>query len=269
MRTCRTTGSEARRALWRAVGLALLAVGLLGAPAAAQRAVAETPPERAQRELVVLVHGLGRTPASMLPLKWALEAEGYEVLNWGYSSTSAGLGELGERLAARVGAEDESRRVHWVGHSMGGVLIRWALAHHPRLRRGRAVVLASPARGAASADRSEPWIGWLLRPLADLRTAPGSATRTLALPEGVEVGVIAAAWDGKVTVAETRLTGAADHLVLPGWHTFVMAQPAVQRQVVEFLRHGRFARESDGDDAVPVGAAPLPQRLPVPEGDLR
>jgi pimeloyl-ACP methyl ester carboxylesterase len=208
-----------------------------------------------ERDLVVLVHGLGRTKLSMLSLEWALEEAGYDVLNWGYSSVTLRMPELGAELAERVRQElaaTPGRRVHWVGHSMGGILIRWALVNHPKLRGGRVVMLAPPNQGSASADRYANAFGWLLRPLPDLRTDSASAVRRLGSAGGVEIGVIAGASDGKVSVAETRLPGAADHIVIPGWHTFLMAQPAVQRQVVQFLQNGRFARPITATDPTPL-----------------
>jgi triacylglycerol lipase len=267
-------GAAASQLRRRVLACSLWLVGSLGAAAPAPVAAQAAAPEAAaSRPLVVLVHGLGRTSASMLPLKWALEEEGYEVLNFGYPSTRAGVAELADRLAARVRAEHRSqprRPVHWVGHSMGGVLIRWALAENPDLAGGRVVVLASPANGAAAADRYEPLVGWILRPLEDLRTAEGSVARRTPPPRNVQVGVIAAAWDGKVTVPETHIAGEVDHVVLRGWHTFIMAQPSVQRQVAAFLRDGCFtAGASRAADAVPGAAAPCAQRLPVPERDLR
>jgi pimeloyl-ACP methyl ester carboxylesterase len=220
----------------------LLSLGAQSVDAQEERRVAR-PPAAEPRELVVLVHGLGRTPLSMLPLEWALEREGYRVLNWGYSSVSASLPELGAALAAQVSqeiAESAPTRVHWVGHSLGGILARWALAHHPELRGGRVIMLAPPNQGSASADRYAPIVGRILQPLDDLRTEPASAVRTIAPPTGVDVGIIAGASDGKVSVDETHLTGIVDHVVMPGYHTFLMAQPSVQKEIVRFLRTGRF-----------------------------
>lgn len=194
------------------------------------------------RDLVVLVHGMGRTPASMWPMRLALERSGYEVLNWGYSSTSATIPELGAALGKTVaGAAGPGRRVHFVGHSLGNIVVRWTLAHAPPERVGRVVMLAPPNRGARSADRSARWLSWLLRPLPELRTDSGSTARSIPLAERVEIGIIAGDRDGKVSVAETHLDGEAEHVVVRSRHTFIMARPSVQRLTVRFLRTGSFA----------------------------
>ena len=195
-----------------------------------------------ERELVVLAHGLGRTPASMWWLARSLRARGYRVLNWGYPSYTQPVAALGARLARDVaGATGDAPRVHFVGHSLGTVLIRWVLAHDPPPRVGRVVMLAPPNRGAQKADRVAPYAGWLLPPLADLRTTAEATARALATPEGVEVGIIAGARDRTVAVAETRLDGAAGHVLVPCGHTFIMLRRDVRRLVHGFLATGRFA----------------------------
>ncbi|MBV9109659.1 MAG: alpha/beta fold hydrolase [Gemmatimonadetes bacterium] len=194
------------------------------------------------RELVVLAHGLGRTPASMWWLARSLRARGYRVLNWGYPSYTLPVPVLGERLARDVAAAlGDAPAVHFVGHSLGTVLIRWVLAHDPPPRPGRVVMLAPPNRGARKADRVAPYAGWLLPPLADLRTAADAPARALAAPAGVEVGIIAGASDRTVRVAETHLDGAAGHVLVPGGHTFIMLRADVHRLVHAFLARGTFA----------------------------
>lgn len=229
--------SRRRRIVLLAVGLVSTAVPLRAGAQAAP--VVEARPAEA-RELVVLVHGLGRTPLSMLPLEWALEREGYEVLNWGYSSYRHSIPELGRRLADDLEARGgpPPGRLHFVGHSLGNIIVRWVLAHDRPDSVGRVVMLAPPNRGARVADRWAPWLGWLLVPLPELVTGEGGAALTIPPPEGVEVGVIAGRYDGKVTVEETRLAGAAGHLTVPAAHTFIMARGDVRRLVAGFLREG-------------------------------
>jgi pimeloyl-ACP methyl ester carboxylesterase len=199
-----------------------------------------------QRELVVLVHGLGRSRLSMLPLQWALERQGYDVLNWGYSSTSGSVPEIGAALSVALDSVSRpipGRPTHLVGHSLGNIIIRWALLHHPPPNVRRVVMLAPPNQGARSADRYARYLGWLLRPLPGLVTTETGTARALGTPVGVEIGIIAGDKDGKVTVAETHLVGETEHIVVAGWHTLLMAQPQVQRLTATFLRTGTFSSE--------------------------
>jgi pimeloyl-ACP methyl ester carboxylesterase len=199
------------------------------------------------RELVVLAHGLGRTPASMWVLARSLRAGGYRVLNWGYSSYTRPLAELGARMARDVAAATGAApAVHFVGHSLGTVITRWVLAHAPPARLGRVVMLAPPNRGAGKADRVVRYGAWLLPALPDLCTHERAAARTLAPPAGVEVGIIAGETDRTVRVAETHLDGAAGHVLVPGGHTFIMLRPTVLRLVHGFLQTGSFAGQGRG-----------------------
>jgi alpha-beta hydrolase superfamily lysophospholipase len=195
------------------------------------------------RDLVVLVHGLGRTRWSMVALAFTLRRAGFRVLNWGYSSTRFKVGELGKQLQDCVRLKrGPASRVHFVGHSLGNIIVRWALTQGARPAGvGRIVMIAPPNQGARAADRFAPWLGRWLVPLPEIGTDPLLSTAVrLPVPDQVEVGVIAGSRDGKVSVAETHLAGEADHITVAAAHTFVMFRPDVRRQTVQFLREGRF-----------------------------
>jgi triacylglycerol lipase len=199
----------------------------------------------AGEDLVVLLHGLGRTPLSMRRMAASLARSGYRVWNIGYPSRTRTVPELAEDVAGRIGTlergDDGPARIHFVGQSMGNILIRWLIVHRRPPRLGRIVMLAPPNRGSRLADRLAPWLTGLLRPLPDLRTTSESVSRTIATPEGIEIGVIAAQRDPKVRVDETHLDGQADHVVVPGGHSFIMARPDVAALTERFLRTGRFS----------------------------
>jgi triacylglycerol lipase len=219
--------------------------------------------EHDDRELVVLVHGMGRTPLSMSLLARDLKHAGYRVLNWGYSSTCCTVGELGDQLHdAVVAGSGDTERVHFVGHSLGNIIIRAVLSRHDPLPAvGRVVMLAPPNQGSRSADRYARWLGDVLKPLPELTTDTASTVRRLPLPAVVQVGVIAGEYDGKVTIDETRLDGSEAHATVPGAHTFIMVRPDTRRLVLAFLRYGYFLPVPAGQDARPRGtpmAAPTP-----------
>jgi pimeloyl-ACP methyl ester carboxylesterase len=215
-------------------------------------------------ETVVLLHGLMRRASSMRPLALRLEREGFAVRNVGYPSWRLDR----ERLLARLDSElapwrgDGTGRVHFVTHSLGGILLRAWLEREPLAALGRVVMLAPPNAGSEVVDRLGAWrmARVLLGPTGQLLGTREGAWPGGLPPAGFEVGIIAGTRsinplfsvvlpgenDGSVSVASTRLAGAAGFLTVPHTHTFIMRSRRVHDEVIGFLRTGRFPSQSHG-----------------------
>lgn len=214
----------------------------------------------ASKDTVVLLHGLGRSAWAMKPLAADLLEAGFDVCNLDYPSRSASPAELIAEIAEGIDGcgADTAPRLHFVGHSLGGILARAYVAENRPTNLGRVVMLAPPNRGNEYIDMlvESDVLRWLLGPTgAELGTDEKSLPHRLPLPT-YELGVIAGTWsmnpfagfvldgahDGLVTVESTKLAGMTDFLTVNRSHTFIMRADEVAAAVVHFLRHGRFEK---------------------------
>lgn len=212
------------------------------------------PRARSQRELVVLVHGLWMSGIVFALLARRLHACGFDVALFSYPSVTQTLEQTARRLERYV-ASYPSQLTHFVGHSLGGLVVLSFLASAQRVSIGRVVLLGSPCNGCSAADQLKGTrAGQLLlgRALMQWRPEDGQAVASRA-----EVGAVAgtrrmgigsllvklsAPNDGVVTVDETRMPGLTDHVVLPVTHSGMIVSGRVAQQVCGFLQHGKFHR---------------------------
>jgi len=207
-------------------------------------------------ECVILLHGLFRTRRSFRRLEKHLAEQGYETVGFEYPSTQAAIEKQAEQLARFIERLEGARKIHFVTHSLGGLVVRCYLRDRHDGRIGRLVMIAPPNRGSHISDKMGNWLWFrsLAGPVGwQLLKGPKSIYPSLPEPS-CEFGVIAGGRghprgyspllpgddDGVVMVEETHLDGMGDFLLVPALHTFIMNDERVMGAVVQFLRTGRF-----------------------------
>lgn len=217
----------------------------------------------AEKECVILVHGLGRTSRSMLPIKKFLEVNGYSVISCSYPTRSGDIREIANKHlgeAIREGQSfhvngDKPNRLHFVTHSLGGILVRQYLQENPLKSLGKIVMLAPPNKGSELADFLGKYsmFRWILGETI-LQLGTNALPANLKPIQGT-IGVIAGKSpvkslfsfvfpgesDGKVSLSSTRLEEMADFLEVRSGHTFIMRKRQVLEEILQFLQHGCFS----------------------------
>ncbi|MDF3014484.1 MAG: alpha/beta fold hydrolase [Cellvibrio sp.] len=208
---------------------------------------------------VILLHGLARTSQSMLPLGEQLHLLDYVVINVDYPSREFPIAALVEK--AITPALEKCRQypisgIHFVTHSLGGILVRYYLSQQKIPELKRVVMMAPPNKGSQVVDnlRDLPPYNWLNGPAGrELGTDPASVPNTLG-EVNFDLGVIAGTTsinillslylpdpdDGKVSVENTKIEGMRDFISLPVSHPYIMKDKEAIAQTIHFLRHGTF-----------------------------
>ena len=211
-------------------------------------------------ECVVLLHGLARTSLSMTLMAYDLEDAGYVVANIDYPSRDHAIQVLapmavGEGISECMSHEGVEK-VHFVTHSLGGILVRYYFSRNNSDALGRVVMLGPPNQGSIAADkfRGVPGFDWVNGPAGhQLGKGVGSVPLRLGPPD-FEFAVIAGDRtidpitsavledpdDGRVSVSDTKLEGMADFRVVAVSHAFIMQKGEVFDLVRTFLAHGTF-----------------------------
>ncbi|CAN5171966.1 alpha/beta fold hydrolase [soil metagenome] len=213
---------------------------------------------------VVLLHGFMGGPWTMLTMGRALQKGGFTAFSPWYESWTLPFDAIVDRICTRLTARrlGTERPVHFVGHSMGGLVARAVIDRIAPPHLARVVMIGTPNAGSEMADFCErlkilrPILGQAAPALVTRRSLPSlDALSAPTYPVGIIAGnrplpgplhtIMPAPHDGKVSVASTHLEGETDHIVLPVSHGIMPFNRAVQRQTLAFLATGKFRREDN------------------------
>lgn len=210
-------------------------------------------------EAIIFIHGMGRKHHSFKSLQKEAERQGYITYNQSYPSTKQKVEVSSEQYIGKALDALKAHaptKIHFVTHSLGGLLIRYYLSHYTIKNLGAIVMLAPPNQGSHVTERYKS-LFWY-------KTATGVAGQQLGIsnnpfltslkPINTKLLVIAGtrssdpwfnsvfdeAHDGKVSVSSTKLTESHEHITIEVGHTFIMNNPKVQKHTFDFLNNYRI-----------------------------
>lgn len=209
-------------------------------------------------ELVILVHGFNNDESDMFPLKRHLEGLGYEAVTINLPLRFSALEEcisLFENQFQQIDYEC-FERIHFVGYSMGGLIVRSFLANNTVSKLGRCVLIATPNKGTKLADLCDKLLKpvvQIYQPLKSLKTSSINIGKPMNTPQP-DIGVIAGNtskhfWgvfldgenDGRVEVESVKYDEMIDFIIRPYGHKEIHHQPEIGDLVDLFLRTGKFS----------------------------
>ena len=216
-------------------------------------------------ECVVLLHGLMRGSTSMNKMQKELDEAGFITANIEYPSRDHTIEELADIAVpdglAACREHDGVERIHFVTHSLGGILVRQFLSTNDIPDLGRVVMLGPPNQGSLAADEmvNVPGFDWINGP-AGKQLGKGEESVPLKLgPADFELGIIAGNRtidpitsavlpnpdDGRVSVEDTKLEGMTDFIVVEHSHAFMMRMQRTIDLTIEFLKDGTFSKAEE------------------------
>lgn len=203
-------------------------------------------------EAVVLIHGVWMNGLDMVVLKKRLARAEYNTYQYSYKSVYSTPLENTMGLRSFI-KSIKTPTIHYVCHSLGGLIIRYFYNEYPDQPPGRIVTLGTPhapSSAAKNLSRILPgkWLlgkslkGGLLGPVPPWRSTHelGVIAGTQRMGFGILIPGIPRPNDGTVSVAETKLEGMADHLTLPVSHFGMLMSKRVAQHTTAFLRNGKF-----------------------------
>ena len=208
------------------------------------------------KEAVILVHGIWKNGIEMFRLRQRLTDAGYECYQFRYSSLKCSPQENAERLHKFTNSIN-AQVVHFVCHSLGGLVMLHLFDKHIVEKKGRVVFLGVPVNGSQVARRLSSTVvtRWMVgksidhgllgdRPVWKKWRDLGVISGDFPLGIGLIVGGVPLPHDGTVSVEETYLGGATDYITMPITHLGLLYSESVAIQVVTFLRAGKFGDEA-------------------------
>ncbi|MCD4818640.1 MAG: hypothetical protein K8S23_08100 [Candidatus Cloacimonetes bacterium] len=209
-------------------------------------------------EIVFLIHGIKDSPKDMRKIEKAIFAD-YEVVNFSYPSSKLSISELVDKyLEPELAKFSKNDTIHFVTHSMGGILLRVYLEHYSLENIGKIIMIAPPNQGSEVTDffhrnfiykfRYGPAGQELTENIATELSISDSLQQNFGIISGSGTQLpffscfIDGEDDGKISTERTKLKGMQDFIILPYPHDTILKKKETIKQIVWFLKYGKFTR---------------------------
>lgn len=211
-------------------------------------------------DYVILLHGLNRSSRSLSKLANTLAEEGYQVINFSYPSRKYDIDALASLFLGNLIKKyclNKKKKIHFVTHSLGGIIVRKYLQDTPIINIGRTVMITPPNHGTKLIDflKQIPVLNWILgRAGKQLSSDTSSYVNKLHKKVNFDAGIIAGSQsynpisyflldsknDGTITVSSTKITGMKDFIEIKTGHFFAPNNDEVIKNAVNFINYGFF-----------------------------
>ncbi len=207
-------------------------------------------------ENVVFIHGLWMVGVDMALLRKRVRRCGFKVHQFSYSTIRKSPRDSAIQLQAYIQQFDVNQPLHFVAHSLGGLVVRHLFHLYPKQRSGNVLTLGTPHAGSQAAEQvmHSLWGRLILGKSVQQGLLGDVPEWSAGNPIGVIAGVgrmgigrllphFSGENDGTIGVTETELAGAADHLIMACSHIGLIYNKAVTEQVCYFLKQGHFLHQ--------------------------
>ena len=210
-------------------------------------------------ECIILIHGLARTSRCMNKAASLLSGFGYHIINVNYPSRKLEISQIVKQHIRPVIEKCETKhfkKIHFLTHSMGGIILRYYLSTNNIQKPGKTVMLSPPNQGSEIVDKLGALpIFYLLNDPAGRQLGTNEDSVPIQLGDlnfdaGIITGnktinpllslIIPGKNDGKVSVKRAKIKGMKDFLVVPSTHSFIMQRTHVIHQALYFIKNGHF-----------------------------
>lgn len=196
-------------------------------------------------DYVIVLHGYLRSYKSMQKICQFLDKKNFIVFNCDYRSTKYSIdiiaNELLKKFITRF-CTKKYKTIHFIGHSMGAVIIRKFLQDNPMLNLGKVVMISPPNHGSYIADilTKIPFSDYVFGPsLKQLSTTKNSFVNRLPNIK-CDCGIITAQYDWVVSQNSTMLVGADDYTEISATHYGILSNKRLPGLIYNFLSSSCF-----------------------------